>query len=138
MSNVVGKVKVLRVLEMMEHDSRACIYGALVSVDTNDIFLNDKFLILDVWRKIISKDNGTQDHDSDSEVDEHVIVVPSFPSNSFVEVDVRDAAASFGYLFSQETAEILSQVEADLKPQVHICWAIPCCKIQSVSAELHS
>ncbi|GJW30003.1 putative ribonuclease H-like domain-containing protein [Tanacetum coccineum] len=26
---------------------------------------------------------GTQDHDSDSEVDEQVIVVPSFPSNSF-------------------------------------------------------
>ncbi|GJT27538.1 hypothetical protein Tco_0907813 [Tanacetum coccineum] len=29
-----GKVKVLRVLEMMEHDSGACIYGALVSIDT--------------------------------------------------------------------------------------------------------
>ncbi|GKB10012.1 putative ribonuclease H-like domain-containing protein [Tanacetum coccineum] len=28
-------------------------------------------------------DAGTQDHDSDSEVDEQVIVVPSFPSNSF-------------------------------------------------------
>ncbi|GKF41033.1 hypothetical protein Tco_0124375, partial [Tanacetum coccineum] len=44
-----GKVKVLRVLEMMEHDSGACIYGALVSVDTNDIFSN-----------IISKDNGEE------------------------------------------------------------------------------
>ncbi|GJQ98569.1 reverse transcriptase domain-containing protein [Tanacetum coccineum] len=54
----VGKVKVLRVLEMMEHDSGACIYGALVSVDTNDIFSNNEFLILDVRRKIISKDNG--------------------------------------------------------------------------------
>ncbi|GKG43186.1 hypothetical protein Tco_0479870, partial [Tanacetum coccineum] len=52
------KVKVLRVLEMIEHDSRACIYGALMSVDTNDIFSNDEFPILDVWRKIISKDNG--------------------------------------------------------------------------------
>ncbi|GKD39806.1 hypothetical protein Tco_1260013, partial [Tanacetum coccineum] len=54
------KVKVLRVLEMMEHDSRACIYGNLVSVDTNDIFLNDEYPILDVWRKIISKDNGEE------------------------------------------------------------------------------
>ncbi|GJT32442.1 hypothetical protein Tco_0922861 [Tanacetum coccineum] len=53
-----GKVKVLRVLEMMEHDSRACIYGTLVSVDTCDILLNDEFPILDVWKKIISKDNG--------------------------------------------------------------------------------
>ncbi|GJX20072.1 RNA-directed DNA polymerase, eukaryota [Tanacetum coccineum] len=53
-----GKVKVLRVFEMMEHDSRACIYGALVSVDTNDIFSNEEFPILDVLRKIISEHNG--------------------------------------------------------------------------------
>ncbi|GJX78281.1 hypothetical protein Tco_0325092 [Tanacetum coccineum] len=58
MSNEVGKVKVLRAIEMIEHDSRACIYGALVSVDTNDIFSNNEFPILDVRRKIISKDNG--------------------------------------------------------------------------------
>ncbi|GJQ91631.1 hypothetical protein Tco_0002770 [Tanacetum coccineum] len=45
---------------MMEHDSGACIYGALVSVDTNDIFSNNEFLILDVRRKIISKDNGEE------------------------------------------------------------------------------
>ncbi|GKD10565.1 hypothetical protein Tco_1190250 [Tanacetum coccineum] len=59
-SNEAGKVKVLRVLEMMEHDSRSCIYGALVSVDTNDIFSNNEFPILDVGRKIISKDNGEE------------------------------------------------------------------------------
>ncbi|GJT40541.1 hypothetical protein Tco_0940406 [Tanacetum coccineum] len=41
-----------------KHDSRACIYGALVSVDINEIFSNNEFLILDVGRKIISKDNG--------------------------------------------------------------------------------
>nr|GEU96467.1 putative ribonuclease H-like domain-containing protein [Tanacetum cinerariifolium] len=35
----------------------ACIYGAFMSVDTIDILTNDKFPILDVWRKIISKDN---------------------------------------------------------------------------------
>nr|GEU78303.1 putative reverse transcriptase domain-containing protein [Tanacetum cinerariifolium] len=53
-----SKVKVLRVLEMMEHDSGACIYGALVSVHTNDIFSNNEFPILDVGRKIIPKENG--------------------------------------------------------------------------------
>nr|GEW46250.1 putative reverse transcriptase domain-containing protein [Tanacetum cinerariifolium] len=53
-----SKVKVLRVLEMMEHDSGARIHGSLVSVDTNDIFSNNEFPILDVGRKIISKDNG--------------------------------------------------------------------------------
>ncbi|GJW33468.1 hypothetical protein Tco_0053500, partial [Tanacetum coccineum] len=53
----VGKVKVLRVLEMMEQDRRACIYGTLMSVDTNDIFSNNEFPIFDVGRKIISKDN---------------------------------------------------------------------------------
>ncbi|GJZ70687.1 hypothetical protein Tco_0634538, partial [Tanacetum coccineum] len=46
------------VLDMIEHDSRACIYGALVSIDINDIFSNNEFPILDVGRKIISKDNG--------------------------------------------------------------------------------
>ncbi|GJZ86910.1 putative ribonuclease H-like domain-containing protein [Tanacetum coccineum] len=39
-------------------------------------------------------DAGTQDHDSYSEVDEHVIVVPSFPSNSFA--GPRQACTSAG------------------------------------------
>ncbi|GJY91661.1 hypothetical protein Tco_0507443 [Tanacetum coccineum] len=43
-----------------KHDSRACIYGDLVSVDTNDIFSNKEFPILDVGRKIILKDNGEE------------------------------------------------------------------------------
>ncbi|GJR86452.1 hypothetical protein Tco_0210463 [Tanacetum coccineum] len=51
-------------------------------------------------------DAGTQDHDSDSEVDEHVIVVPSFPSNSFA-----GAVQVYGYLFSQATTEIISQLK---------------------------
>ncbi|GKF64890.1 hypothetical protein Tco_0188338, partial [Tanacetum coccineum] len=86
----------------------------------------------------------TQDTDSDSEVDEQVIVVPSFPSNSFAgpsssngpsvikrnadyaeelaklqrqEYEAKDAAARYGYLFSQETAEILSQAEAEIRNQ---------------------
>ncbi|GJZ80582.1 hypothetical protein Tco_0645576 [Tanacetum coccineum] len=46
------------VSKMIEHDGRACIYGAFVSVDTNDILMNDEFPILDVRRKIISEDNG--------------------------------------------------------------------------------
>ncbi|GKD65295.1 putative ribonuclease H-like domain-containing protein [Tanacetum coccineum] len=87
---------------------------------------------------------GTQDTDSDSEVDEQVIVVPSFPSNSFAgpsssnspsvmernadyaeelaklqrqEYEAKDAAARYGYLFSLETAEILSQAEAEIRNQ---------------------
>ncbi|GJU79819.1 hypothetical protein Tco_1282184 [Tanacetum coccineum] len=87
---------------------------------------------------------GTQDHDSDSEVDEQVIVVPSFPSNSFSgpsssngpsvmernadyaeelaklqrqEYEAKDAAARYGYLFSQATAEILCQAEAEIRNQ---------------------
>ncbi|GJS25003.1 hypothetical protein Tco_0453635 [Tanacetum coccineum] len=56
--NDIGKVKVLRVFKMIEHDGRACIYGAFVSVDTNDILMNDEFPIFDVGRKIILEDNG--------------------------------------------------------------------------------
>ncbi|GKB80255.1 hypothetical protein Tco_0947150, partial [Tanacetum coccineum] len=85
---------------------------------------------------------GTQDDDSDSEVDEQVIVVPSFPSNSFAgpstsngpsvmernadyaeelaklqrqEYEAKDAAARYGYLFSQETTEIISQAKAEIR-----------------------
>nr|GFC24303.1 hypothetical protein [Tanacetum cinerariifolium] len=57
-SMMVSKVKVLRVFKMIEYDGRACIYGAFVSVNTNDILSNDEFSILDVGRKIISEDNG--------------------------------------------------------------------------------
>nr|GEW06658.1 putative reverse transcriptase domain-containing protein [Tanacetum cinerariifolium] len=61
MNNEVGKVLVFRVFEMIEQDGRACIYGTFVSVNTNDIFTNDEFLILNVGRKIISKDNGLKE-----------------------------------------------------------------------------
>ncbi|GJR93579.1 putative ribonuclease H-like domain-containing protein [Tanacetum coccineum] len=87
---------------------------------------------------------GTQAPDSDSDVEEQVIVVPSFPSNSFAgpsssngpsvmernadyaeelaklqrqEYEAKDAAARYGYLFSQATAEILSQAEAKIRNQ---------------------
>ncbi|GJS16897.1 putative ribonuclease H-like domain-containing protein [Tanacetum coccineum] len=88
---------------------------------------------------------GTQDTDSDSEVDEQVIVVPSFPSNSFAgpsssngpsvmernadyaeelaklqrqEYEAKDAAARYGYFVPhKKTAEILSQAEAEIRNQ---------------------
>ncbi|GJY36751.1 putative ribonuclease H-like domain-containing protein, partial [Tanacetum coccineum] len=87
---------------------------------------------------------GTQAQDSDSDVEEQVIVVPSFPSNSFSgpsssngpsimernadyaeelaklqrqEYEAKDAAARYGYLFSQATAEILCQAEAEIRNQ---------------------
>ncbi|GKC37384.1 hypothetical protein Tco_1049768, partial [Tanacetum coccineum] len=87
---------------------------------------------------------GTQAQDSDSDVEEQVIVVPSFPSNSFAgpsssngpsvmernadyaeelaklqrqEYEAKDAAARYGYLFSQATTEILSQAEAEIRNQ---------------------
>ncbi|GKA46792.1 hypothetical protein Tco_0739675 [Tanacetum coccineum] len=84
---------------------------------------------------------GTQDHDSELEVDEQVIVVPSNtfagPSSSNgpsvmernadyaeelaklqrQEYEAKDAAARYGYLFSQATTEILSQAEAEIRNQ---------------------
>ncbi|GJV73461.1 putative ribonuclease H-like domain-containing protein [Tanacetum coccineum] len=49
---------------------------------------------------------GSQDTDSDSEVDEHVIVVPSFPSRAVLAVFIK-----------HETAKILSQAEAKIRNQ---------------------
>ncbi|GJR20136.1 hypothetical protein Tco_0968663 [Tanacetum coccineum] len=43
-----------------KHDGKACINGAFMSVDTNDILTNDEFPILDVGRKINSEDNGKE------------------------------------------------------------------------------
>nr|GEV70928.1 30S ribosomal protein 3, chloroplastic-like [Tanacetum cinerariifolium] len=64
MANIIAKEMIglsfppMMESKMIEHDGRACIYGAFVSVDTNEILMNDEFPILDVGRKIISKDNG--------------------------------------------------------------------------------
>ncbi|GJY37883.1 hypothetical protein Tco_0424247 [Tanacetum coccineum] len=60
MANILAKEMIgLSFPSMMEskHDGRACIYGAFVSVDTNDILTNDEFPILDVGTKIILEDN---------------------------------------------------------------------------------
>nr|GFB28155.1 putative ribonuclease H-like domain-containing protein [Tanacetum cinerariifolium] len=83
---------------------------------------------------------GTQDDDSKSECDEQAILVPSFPSNSFLgpkyntvfapmenhldyaeelarlqrqEHEAHSAAAKYGFEFSNETAEMLHQVEIE-------------------------
>ncbi|GJT85063.1 putative ribonuclease H-like domain-containing protein [Tanacetum coccineum] len=107
-------------------------------------FLEDTPNVQGIGTQETNINAGTQDHDSDSEVDEQVIVVPSFPSNSFAgpsssngpsvmernadyaeelaklqrqEYEAKDAAARYGYLFSQATAEILCQAEAEIRNQ---------------------
>ncbi|GJR08892.1 ribonuclease H-like domain-containing protein [Tanacetum coccineum] len=114
-------------------------------------FLEDKPNVQGIGTQETNINAGTQDTDSDSEVDEQVIVVPSFPSNSFTgpsssngpsvmernadhaeelaklqrqEYEAKDAAARYGYLFSQETAEILSQAEAEIRnPGISTFWS---------------
>ncbi|GJV81859.1 putative ribonuclease H-like domain-containing protein [Tanacetum coccineum] len=111
-------------------------------------FLEDKPNVRGIGHEWYIRNNinavSTQDLDSDSEVDEQVIVVPSFPSNSVAgpsssngpsvmernadyaeelaklqrqEYEAKDAAARYGYLFSQATAEILCQAEAKIRNQ---------------------
>ncbi|GKE85568.1 putative ribonuclease H-like domain-containing protein, partial [Tanacetum coccineum] len=85
---------------------------------------------------------GIHDDDSDFEVDKQVIVVSLFPSNSFAgpsssygpsvmernadyaeelarlqrqAYEAKEAAERYGYLFSQEIADILSKAEAEIR-----------------------
>ncbi|GJY27113.1 putative ribonuclease H-like domain-containing protein [Tanacetum coccineum] len=66
---------------------------------------------------------GTQDDDSDSECDEQVIVVPSFPSNNFSgsavkdtsEHEAKDAAEQFGFEFTTDTEELLRQATIEAR-----------------------
>ncbi|GKG31810.1 hypothetical protein Tco_0426760, partial [Tanacetum coccineum] len=59
----------------------------------------------------------TQDHDSDSDVDEQVIVVPSFPSNSFAGPSSSNGPSVMEQILSQAEAEIRNQgVSADRDP----------------------
>ncbi|GJT29138.1 putative ribonuclease H-like domain-containing protein [Tanacetum coccineum] len=53
----------------------------------------------------------------DSEVEEQVIWFIYFLPNSFAEYEAKDAAARYGYLFSQATAEILCQAKAEIRNQ---------------------
>ncbi|GJW42743.1 putative ribonuclease H-like domain-containing protein [Tanacetum coccineum] len=106
-------------------------------------FLEDKPNVQGIGTQETNTNAGTQDSDSESECWQ-VIVVPSFPSNTFAgpsssngpsvmernadyaeelaklqrqEYEAKDAAARYGYLFSQATAEILSQAEAEIRNQ---------------------
>nr|GFB65144.1 retrovirus-related Pol polyprotein from transposon TNT 1-94 [Tanacetum cinerariifolium] len=85
---------------------------------------------------------GAHDDDSESECDEHAILVPSFPSNSFLGPKVNDvsapmennldyaeelamlqrqeheahsATAKYGFEFSNETAEMLHQAKIETR-----------------------
>nr|GEX77709.1 hypothetical protein [Tanacetum cinerariifolium] len=125
----VDKVKVLRVLEMMEHDSGACIYGALVSIDTNDIFSNNEFAILDVGRKIILKDNDKvkvlrvlemMEHDSGACIYGALVSIDTndiFSNNEFAILDVGrkiilkdnefdDEARTYMTIYGEETIKL--------------------------------
>nr|GEU90001.1 hypothetical protein [Tanacetum cinerariifolium] len=91
---------------------------------------------------------GTQDDDSESECDEQAILVPSFPSNSFLgpkvntvsatmenhldyaeelarlqrqEHEAHSAAKKYGFEFSNETAEMLHQV--NIKTRMNLVLA---------------
>nr|GEV71927.1 hypothetical protein [Tanacetum cinerariifolium] len=91
-------------------------------------------------KKVKAIRRRTQDDDSESECDEQVILVPSFPSNSFSGLKVHDvsaqmennldyaedlarlqrkeheahsAAAKYGFEFSDATAEMLHQAEIE-------------------------
>ncbi|GJX74107.1 hypothetical protein Tco_0312702 [Tanacetum coccineum] len=60
--NVVCQIELLTSLKMMEHDDKACIYGVLVSVGTNNILMKDEFPVLDIgkefiWRMILGLKN---------------------------------------------------------------------------------
>ncbi|GKB66912.1 reverse transcriptase domain-containing protein, partial [Tanacetum coccineum] len=45
-------------LKIIEHDRRACIYRAFVSVDTYNILTNNEFPIFDIWEKIFTEDDA--------------------------------------------------------------------------------
>nr|GEY02617.1 retrovirus-related Pol polyprotein from transposon TNT 1-94 [Tanacetum cinerariifolium] len=103
---------------------------------------------------------GTQDDDSESECDEQSILVPSFPSNSFLGPKVNDVsapmennldyaeelprlqrqeheaystAAKSGFEFSNETAEMLHQAEIETHRNLVLAAGDPVGSIVSTS-----
>ncbi|GJT23863.1 putative ribonuclease H-like domain-containing protein [Tanacetum coccineum] len=95
---------------------------------------------------------GTQDDDSDSECDEQVIVVPSFPSNNFSgsavkdtsgmkmtdsgyaeeltmlqrqEHEAKDAAEQFGFEFTTDTEELLRQATIEARRNLDPAGSVP-------------
>ncbi|GJU26909.1 putative ribonuclease H-like domain-containing protein [Tanacetum coccineum] len=62
---------------------------------------------------------GTQDADSDSECDEQVIIIPSYPSHSIQEAEPKDTSSNEGDDSPHDSAEEIFQQElARLKGQV--------------------
>nr|GEX67411.1 hypothetical protein [Tanacetum cinerariifolium] len=55
---IQGKIEFLISLEIIEHDRKAWIYRAFMSVDTYDILMNNEFPIFDIWEKIFTKDDA--------------------------------------------------------------------------------
>nr|GEV75466.1 hypothetical protein [Tanacetum cinerariifolium] len=106
---------------------------------------------------------GTQDDDSESECDEQVILVPSFPSNSFSgpkvhkvsapiennldyakelarlqrqEHEAHSAATKYGFEFSNETAEMLHQAEIKTRRNLVLAAGDPAGSIVSTGGVL--
>ncbi|GKA50223.1 ribonuclease H-like domain-containing protein [Tanacetum coccineum] len=85
---------------------------------------------------------GTQDHDSDSEVDEQVIVVPSFPSNSFAGPSSSNGPSVMerNADYAEELAKASNDKKYDAYTQLLECYESgwsghPCCQGTSVSAD---
>nr|GFB57546.1 retrovirus-related Pol polyprotein from transposon TNT 1-94 [Tanacetum cinerariifolium] len=104
--------------------------------------------------------SGTQDDDSESECDEHAILVPSFPFNSFLgpkvnevsattenhldyaeelarlqrqEHEAQSAAKKYGFEFSNETAQMLHQAENKTRRNLVLAAGDPAGSIVSSS-----
>ncbi|GJU66832.1 hypothetical protein Tco_1253091 [Tanacetum coccineum] len=66
-------------------------------------------------------DAGTQDHDSDSEVDEQVIVVPSFPSNSFAGPSSSNGSSVWKECdFAEKSLLSFKDKNMKLRTQLHV------------------
>nr|GEY50599.1 hypothetical protein [Tanacetum cinerariifolium] len=102
---------------------------------------------------------GTQDVDSESECDEHLILVPFFPSNSILgpvvhnvsapiennldyaeelarlqrqEHEAHSAAAKYGFEFSDETAEMLHQAKIKTRRNLVLAAGDPAGSVVSI------
>nr|GEY20428.1 hypothetical protein [Tanacetum cinerariifolium] len=121
MCGSVGKVKVLRVFKMIEHDGIACIYGAFVSVGTNDILSNDEFLILDVGRNIILE-NFAIEFDDETRTNISVQREVSIKLNGFKLMNDVVAKGKGGFNVSSFMNEAISK---GFKRAFSIVWSRP-------------
>nr|GFB53879.1 retrovirus-related Pol polyprotein from transposon TNT 1-94 [Tanacetum cinerariifolium] len=70
---------------------------------------------------------GTQDDDSEFKCDEHAILVPSFPSTSFL-------GPKYGFEFSNETAEMLHQAKIETRRNLVLAAGDPASSIVSAGS----